>query len=177
MAGLRYYIRQAWRTLVRALPPVWPKLRLGLCVLGIGLTLATPQLNAGGAGSDKIVAKRISLMATQKAALETLSKMNSNRMLFSPEQAAATRKLLIKTTRAIPEYFRVARSSPNSHARDLVWSQWSDFKARAKQAQRAARQLDGRTPEALATSLPALVQSCLSCHAVYRDRPNVFVTH
>ncbi|WP_241482667.1 c-type cytochrome [Leisingera sp. ANG-M7] len=128
-------------------------------------------------GASKHVTRRITLMATQKAAMDVLTAMMAGRAVFDQGKARAARRQLIKSTSSIRKQFRKHRMDPRSHARPQIWTSWDDFEARAKSAEIAARALSARSLPALRRTLPGLMQGCLSCHETYRRTPNSFTTH
>lgn len=126
---------------------------------------------------NRHVAQRMQLMQTGRAAVDVLTGMMSNRIRFDKPRARAARKSLIKMTDAIPKHFRKRRTDPLSNAKITLWINWTDFKYRAKGANNAARALNARSLNGLRTTLPDLMQTCLSCHRAYRKDRKMVKTH
>ncbi|MBJ6372489.1 cytochrome c [Sedimentitalea arenosa] len=140
-------------------------------LLLIALALATAALAQSGQISDVAtpgVQTRMSTMNTANTALGTLGDMMGGRALFDRDRADAARRILIDSTRAIPSVFRKPHADPLSNARPEIWSNWRDFRSRAKAAQRAARRLDTDALTDLRLTLPKLLLACLNCHDTYR---------
>lgn len=135
------------------------------------LTVLVPLAFAALAASevaDPHVQRRMEAMKGARAALETLGDMAQSRTPFDPARGRTARKSLVKTTRAIPRLFRRARPDPLTRARPEIWSRWSDFKARADAAERAAKGIEIGNLNALRRTLPNLLAACLDCHKAYR---------
>ncbi len=118
------------------------------------------------------VQERMMAMNVNNAALAVLGDMMGGRATFDRARARNARRSLIATTGRIPALFRKAHSDPLSNARPNIWSNWGDFKGRARSAQQAARRLDTNSLPRLRKTLPNLVQACLSCHSTYRKTGN-----
>lgn len=118
--------------------------------------------------TDPGVRNRMSAMNTNNAALTVLGDMMGGRAVFDRDRARDARRTLIATTRRIPALFRKAHADTLSNARPDIWSNWGDFKGRAKSAQKAARGLDIYSLPRLRKTLPRLVHACLACHRAYR---------
>ena len=118
---------------------------------------------------DSGVRNRMLAMNANNAALTVLGDMIGGRAIFDRDRARDARRRLIATTGRIPALFRKGHTDPLSNARPNIWSNWSDFKGRAKSAQRAARQLDTYSLARLRKTLPRLVHACLACHRAYRN--------
>lgn len=101
-------------------------------------------------------------------AIRRLSAMTTGGALFDQKQASRDRRALIRTTRAIPGLFRRPGTGAPSRASFGIWHRWDEFRARAKQATRAARQLDPQSRATLQQGLPDLVRACLECHDQFR---------
>jgi cytochrome c556 len=147
---------------------------LATAVTLAALSLATAALSQSGQISqvtDPGVQTRMDTMNRANAALTTLNDMMGGRALFDRGRANAARKDLMAVTKTIPSVFRKPHADPLSNARPLIWSNWRDFKLRAKRAQRAAWNLDTDSLSDLRQSLPRMVQACLRCHDTYRDDP------
>lgn len=135
------------------------------------LLLATGAFAQSGQISrvtDPGVRNRMSAMNTNNAALTVLGDMMGGRAVFDRERARDARRTLIATTGRIPALFRKAHADTLSNARSDIWSNWGDFKGRARSAQKAARGLDTYSLPRLRKTLPRLIHACLTCHRAYR---------
>lgn len=138
-----------------------------LVVLALGTaTLAHEDVE------NRIVLKRMHLMADTKAAIDVLDAMMGGRVRFDSKSARQARKVLIRNTGAISARFRRQQTDPRSHARPDIWTDWPAFKARARTANNAAIRLNARSLEKLRMTLPKLVLACINCHNVYRFDPD-----
>ncbi|MDK3075634.1 cytochrome c [Sedimentitalea sp. JM2-8] len=145
---------------------------LAIAVTLAALVLATAALSQSGQISQVTnpgVQARMSTMNRANAALSTLNDMMGGRALFDRDRAGAARKDLMAATKSIPSVFRKPHADPLSNARPLIWSNWRDFKLKAKRAQRAAWNIDTDSLSDLRQSLPRMVLACLHCHDTYRD--------
>lgn len=145
--------------------------RTRIAAVIITVILTTAALAQSGQISqvaNRGVQKRMATMNGANAALTTLSDMMGGRAIFDKTHAKAARRTLISATGRIPSVFRRQHTDALSHARPEIWTQWRDFKDRARSAQRAARGLDAASLARLRQTLPRLVSACLSCHQTYR---------
>lgn len=139
---------------------------LMLLLLTTGVLAQSGQINRV---TDSGVRNRMMAMNANNAALMVLGDMMGGRAVFDRDRARDARRRLITTTGRIPALFRKAHTDPLSNARPDIWSNWGDFKGRAKSAQRAARGLETYSLPRLRKTLPRLVHACLSCHRTYRE--------
>lgn len=144
-----------------------------------GATIPSPAAAADTSASvaPRSVQLRITLMNRQKDALDLLTDMAGGRRMFDAKLARAARKTLMKSTRQLPRAFADQLIHPQSHALPGIWYNWADFEARADTANTAAKRLSTRSLNRLRQSLPAMMNSCISCHTRYRARANEFTTH
>lgn len=159
---------------IRSIRRLWPSLFAATAVLIMALS---GSLSANHGVTNPKVQARVDLMTTQKAALTLLSEMASTRRPFDRSQARAARKSLEKTTSQIPKRFRRPHRDPHSLAKAALWHNWDDFKARAKRANTAVKELNTRSLTGLRRSLPAVIQSCHACHDTYKNPGHEFTTH
>lgn len=146
--------------------------RLTVFVILTILTLTTATLAQNGQTSrvtNAGVAERMATMNSANAALTVLSDMMGGKVIFSRKRADAAQEYLIKATEKIPSAFRKQHVDPLSNARPIIWSQWDDFKNRAKDARRKARALDTDSLPDLRKTLPRMILACLNCHQTYRQ--------
>jgi cytochrome c556 len=133
------------------------------------VTSTTMAQNPGENGvTNRAVAQRMAMMNSATTALETLVNMMGGRIRFDRVQARAARRVLINTARAMPSAFKKPQTDPLSGARPDIWTNWDDFETRADAAKRVARRLNTDRLETLRTTLPDVLNSCLSCHQTYR---------
>ncbi|OED46790.1 c-type cytochrome [Leisingera sp. S232] len=154
----------------------WLKALAFLAIL-VALAVGTTAPVTADSGLSKQVTRRITLMTTQKAAMDVLTSMMAGRTAFDRDTAQTARRQLIKTTGSIRKRFKKHRMDPRTNARPQIWTAWDDFKARAETTRAAARDLNTWSLPGLRRTLPSLMQSCLSCHKTYRRAPNSFITH
>lgn len=139
-----------------------------LCVLLLTLAALTSASLAQSGVANRHVLKRMNTMASARTAVETLANMMAGRIRFDRNRAHAARRDLIDATRSIPSVFKKPHSDPLSRARPDIWIRWDDFKTRADTAKRAARRLNVDRLGALRSTLPDMINACLSCHETYR---------
>ncbi|WP_211299466.1 c-type cytochrome [Pukyongiella litopenaei] len=143
------------------------------CVLAVSLLLATAILTtsviAGDRRSYRMIAARVADMHTAQSAVETLADMTNGRRPFDRRAARAAGQDLVSTMAAVPKRFRPAVTVQASRARHRIWSHWPDFLARARAAERAARQLRTDDRARLRGTLPSVVVTCIHCHQIYRE--------
>lgn len=128
-----------------------------------GIAVATEEVE------NRAVARRMAVMVQADAAIDLLSGMMGGRILFDRTRASEARRALIKAMGEVDSRFRRQRTDRLSHARPSIWTQWPDFKARARAAEQAARAISVRSPERLGQTLPVVIQACLACHNTYRS--------
>jgi cytochrome c556 len=143
---------------------------------------AAALLLSGPAGATKAyqhkeVAARIALMQSSREAVILLSSMTSGQIRFSSTEANTARRTILRNLRKLPRSFRKERLEPLSNARPAIWQDQNSFKALAKAAEKAARQVKPNTQESLRATLPGLMRACLACHDRFRDSPREFTTH
>jgi cytochrome c556 len=139
-----------------------------LLVLAV-VTSTTLAQNPGENGvTNRAVAQRMAMMNSATTAIETLVNMMGGRIRFDRVQARAARRMLINTARAMPSAFKKPHTDVLSRARPDIWLNWEDFETRADTAKRVARRLSVDRLETLRTTLPDVLNSCLSCHRTYR---------
>ena len=130
------------------------------------LFLASVALSQGAPNSP-IMEQRTGVMIQADNAIRRLAAMATGRALFDREQAKHDRRILIRTTRAIPGLYRQKPNAP-SRASQGIWLRWTEFRNRSKRATQAARNLNTRSPETLQSGMPDLVRACLGCHDQFR---------
>lgn len=138
-------------------------LYVALCIL----LLASATLAQNGV-TNRGVYERMTNMAQAQTGIETLTNMMAGRIRFDRVLARDARRNLIKATRDIPSVFKKPHSDRLSRARPDIWIRWDDFKIRADSAKRTARRLNIARLETLRSTLPDMINACLSCHETYR---------
>jgi cytochrome c556 len=139
-----------------------------LSVLLVALAAPTSTTLAQNGVTNLGVLKRMTTMASARTAVETLANMMAGRIRFDRKLARSARRGLITATRAIPSEFRQPHTDPLSRARMDIWIHWDDFKTRAATAKRMAKDLNVDRLGALRSTLPDMINACLSCHRTYR---------
>lgn len=147
---------------------VWPRLAPVLLILLLAALAVSAPAQQTQQVEDRGVQKRMDTMNAARSALIPLNQMMAGRVRFNSASAGIARKQLIRATRAIPDRFRRPHGDPLSKADPQIWTQWADFKSRARTARNAAKGLNTNTLNGLRKSLPPVVQACLSCHRSYR---------
>ena len=138
-------------------------------VLAVAI-LATAALAQTGV-ANRSVQKRINTMIAANTAVDTLAKMMGGNLRFDRRRARDARRTLIAVTRSIPSEFRKRQSDPLSRASPVIWTQWGDFKSRARTAKDTAQALDASRMAALRATLPDMIRACQDCHRSYRSGP------
>ncbi|MBE1285117.1 MAG: cytochrome c [Rhodobacteraceae bacterium] len=147
-----------------------------LGLLGISLLLGT-ALPAQNRVEDPGVQRRMTTMQTARDAVNSLAAMMANQMMFRKSHARTAKRELVKATSEIPDVFRKRHIDPLSNAKTSIWGNWSDFEARAKAANKAAKELNARSLNGLRKTLPELMHTCLACHKTYRTPRKMVITH
>ena len=136
----------------------------------VAAILATAALAQTGI-ANRGVQKRINMMIAANTAVDTLAKMMAGTQRFDRGRARDARRTLIAVTRSIPSAFRKRHTDPLSRASPAIWTQWGDFKSRARTARDTAQTLDVSRLGALRATLPDMIRTCRDCHRSYRSGP------
>lgn len=111
---------------------------------------------------------RMHAMKTIGASSRVLRQMASGRAAFDAAQAEAAKTALIRYFEQTPELFKEQHTDPKSEALPIIWQQFEDFEAIAQNAVDTANALDVGSLTGIRSTLPAVGQTCSSCHKVYR---------
>jgi cytochrome c556 len=147
---------------------------LGLFAVSLLLGSALP---AQDRVENRGVQARMTTMQPARDAMNSLAAMMGNQIRFRKSHARTARRELIRATSDIPDVFRKRHMDPLSSAKDSIWLTWPDFKARATQANTAAKALNTRSLNGLRKTLPDLMKACLACHQAYRNPRKMVITH
>lgn len=133
------------------------------------LTLLSAQMVWAHAGvKDPGVMARMHAMKTIGASSKILRQMASGRVTFDAAQADAAKTALIRYFEQTPGLFEEQHTDPKSEALPIIWQQFEDFEAIAQNAVNKAKALDVGSLDGIRSTLPAVGQTCSSCHKVYR---------
>lgn len=145
--------------------------RLAAAILVAATTLAP----AAGAhtGATGIVKERMELMKDVAAAARTLAEMVRGLRPF--DAAAATRladRIAAHAGTMVTQFPKGSTGHP-SEAKPEIWTNWSDFTAKAKAMGVAAKDLSGaaksaRTKDDITAPFARMTQTCGACHRDYR---------
>lgn len=137
-------------------------------VTAIVFVMATVAFTAEKVENRAVVA-RMQIMNDAWSSVNTLQGMMTGRVLFDRTRASRAKQDLVQSMGTVRTAFKRAHSDQLSHARETIWERWPDFQARTRDAERAARGIDHRTPQRLAKTLPRMLNACLECHQTYRN--------
>ncbi|WP_425044528.1 cytochrome c [Primorskyibacter sp. S87] len=149
-------------------------LLLAMCLTTLSiLPLPTLPLRAEDmiSVSDPHVQARVEGMRDASKALNRLNQMIAGRHRFDPRSARQDRKILIAAMGNIPRRFQRYKYDTATRAKPRIWSNWNDFRARARAARASARSLNANSLNRLRQTAPAVVRTCLDCHQRYRRPP------
>jgi len=133
------------------------------------LALLSAQMVWAHAGvKDPGVMARMHAMKTIGASSKILRQMASGRTPYDAAQADAAKTALIRYLEQTEDLFQEPHSDPKSEALPAIWTAFDDFRAIADEAVSKAQGLDTGSVAGIRNSLPALGQTCSSCHKAYR---------
>lgn len=118
---------------------------------------------------DAAVAARTTLMAGIGAETRALGDMASGRSSFDATRAQAAQAEIARRAALITDRFRTEALHPDSEARPEIWTQWTQFAARASDLQAAAAALDPSSAASLRGGLAQLGAACRACHGSFRN--------
>ena len=121
------------------------------------------------AADASIVEKRVHRFKQSGAAIQSVFKEHLGNDDFAAIAEAAT--LMADWADVMPDYFPAGSTSPG--ARDDIWADFDDFKSKAADNAKAARDLQqlalaGTDQSAIAAAAKKLGGTCKACHQSYR---------
>ena len=121
------------------------------------------------AADASIVEKRVHRFKQSGAAIQSVFKEHLGNDDFAAIAEAAT--LMADWADVMPDYFPAGSTSPG--ARDDIWADFEDFKSKAADNAKAARDLQqlalaGTDKSAIAAAAKKLGGTCKACHQSYR---------
>ena len=121
------------------------------------------------AADASIVEKRVHRFKQSGAAIQSVFKEHLGNDDFAAIAEAAT--LMAGWADVMPDYFPAGSTSPG--ARDDIWADFNDFKSKAADNAKAARDLQqlalaGTDKSAIAAAAKKLGGTCKACHQSYR---------
>ena len=121
------------------------------------------------AADASIVEKRVHRFKQSGAAIQSVFKEHLGNDDFAAIAEAAT--LMAGWADVMPDYFPAGSTSPG--ARDDIWADFDDFKSKAADNAKAARDLQqlalaGTDKSAIAAAAKKLGGTCKACHQSYR---------
>ena len=121
------------------------------------------------AADASIVEKRVHRFKQSGAAIQSVFKEHLGNDDFAAIAEAAT--LMADWADVMPDYFPAGSTSPG--ARDDIWADFDDFKSKAADNAKAARDLQqlalaGTDKSAIAAAAKKLGGTCKACHQSYR---------
>ena len=121
------------------------------------------------AANASIVEKRVHRFKQSGAAIQSVFKEHLGNDDFAAIAEAAT--LMAVWADVMPDYFPAGSTSPG--ARDDIWADFDDFKSKAADNAKAARDLQqlalaGTDKSAIAAAAKKLGGTCKACHQSYR---------
>ncbi len=134
----------------------------------IGLAAAGTALGHQGVTNPGVMA-RMHSMTDAKSTLRVLTDMASAKAPFDAGKAETAKTALIANAQDIPGLFKDRHEDPKSEALPLIWSQFDDFTAKAKDSETAFRAIQTDDLDSMRTTLIPAAATCLSCHQTYRQ--------
>lgn len=140
-------------------------------ILGIGMISVLGLAGAATAqiGVHKLaVQKRIYSMSDMAADAKLLGHMAKGKVAFDAKAAQTAVNDIAAEAARIPTLFKAFETEPGSDARSTIWSNYSDFTARANALEQAAARATIRGAGDLAPALGSIGAACSGCHKAYR---------
>ena len=145
--------------------------RSGRYILGLGMIAVLGLAGAATAqiGVHKLaVQKRIYSMSDMGADAKLLGRMAKGQAAFDAKAAQTAVNEIAAEAARIPKLFKAFETEPGSDAKPEIWSNYSDFTARATALEQAAARATIRGPGDLAPVLASIGAACSGCHKAYR---------
>lgn len=145
---------------------------------GLIVTISAAIAHEGATG---IVKTRMDAMKAAADALKPVGAMAKGKRPYDASKVAEAARVVHEHAQKIPELFPPDTASKESEARDLIWTDWADFKTKAHDLEVAS---DALTSVAQAGSgdtwKPAftkVMKTCKSCHERYREEKEDHRSH
>ncbi|MGB0661823.1 MAG: c-type cytochrome [Mangrovicoccus sp.] len=139
-----------------------------LVIIGI-LTAGTAFAHSGVKNAD--VLARMEGMKQIGSAMKTLGMMVKGQTGFDASLANEALNAITAEAQKIPELFETPATDPKSEALPVIWDEFEDFTAKARDLEKLAGKLAGsiESKSELETAMQQIGQSCKSCHSDYRQ--------
>lgn len=143
--------------------------RRNLFALTMVLTASVATAHSGV--KNIAVKARMESMSAIVAEMKILGTMASGAIAFDLDKAKTAAASIAKHAASTPDLFRAQENDPKSEAKDVIWTQFDDFSAKARAmetiAQNASQRM--RSTSDVSDALVDLGATCKSCHAIYRE--------
>lgn len=125
---------------------------------------------AFAAATDPTVIARQNLMKMGMGAnTKVLGDMAGGKTAFDATAAEAARAALAAAAAQIPAKFEPQATDPETKAKPEIWTNWSDFVAKAKALETAAAALDASSLATVQAGMAAIGGACTECHKANRN--------
>jgi cytochrome c556 len=143
-----------------------------LLLLLSGTLLLAPFPGRSHEGATGILKERMDAMESMAAAIKEIRwRIEANRDLAGIGPQA---NRISAVAQRMPQLFPPGSNGRPSEALSAIWTQWSEFQAKAarleQESQRLTQAADGGDPKAIAAQYRAMGQTCIACHEVYRAK-------
>lgn len=114
------------------------------------------------------VKARMDAMVQISQNLKIIGGMAQGKTQFDSTVAQGALDALTQQAGLVTGLFKAEETDPKSEALPAIWTNWSDFTAKADALGIAADKMDVSTVESLGQGLAAIGGTCKSCHSDYR---------
>ena len=123
-------------------------------------------------GATGILKERMDAMENMAAAIKEIRwRIETNRDLAGIGPQA---NRIGAVAQRMPQLFPQGSNGRPSEALSAIWTQWSEFQAKAarleQESQRLTQAAGGGDPKAIAAQYRTMGQTCIACHEVFRAK-------
>lgn len=138
--------------------------------VGVILAISTAALAHQGVQNLAVKARMDGMRAIAEN-LKTIGMMARGATEFDAEAAKAAAAAIASHASDVPKLFEANETDPKSEARQEIWTNFEDFRAKASVLENVAVGLSTSiaAPEDLGPAMGSLGASCKSCHSIYRE--------
>lgn len=131
-----------------------------ICVAGVAIAAEA---------TNPPVKARQELMDGNGANAKILGDMAKGETEFDAAKAAEAQAALSANAAGIADAFMAEETDPMSKAKPEIWTNWSDFEAKADALYQAAQALDTSSLDGVKAGMGAIGGACTACHQAYRS--------
>ncbi len=134
---------------------------------------AAPAALSHSGVKDPQVMARMQLMSLVANDMKILGGMAKGAIAFDLARVQARAASLEQHATDTLRLFEPQANDPKSEAKPVIWEDWDDFSAKAREMEETARQLGLITTEgAFGAAFRMVGQTCTACHETYRINTN-----